>query len=77
MPVIQQAGLDPKKVDCRLNWGMPEKPKVEDLLPMIADVARYRPDIISAKEFRKILIDMGLTLETEKAASTESAQKQF
>ena len=24
---------------------------------------RHRPDIISAKEFRKILVDMGLALE--------------
>jgi len=64
VPVIQQAGLEPKKADCRLNWGMPEKPDVEALLPMLADIARDRPDIISAKEFRKILVDMGLKLET-------------
>jgi len=43
---------------------MPEKPDVEALLPMLADIARDRPDIISAKEFRKILVDMGLKLET-------------
>ena len=42
---------------------MPEKPNVEDLLPMLADIARDRPDVISAKEFRKILVDMGLALE--------------
>jgi hypothetical protein len=61
--IIDQAGFDFKKVECRLNWGMPEKPDVEALLPMLVNVARDRPDIISAKEFRKILIDMGLALE--------------
>jgi len=64
--LIIQANLDPKKADCRLNWGMPEKPNGEDLLPMLADIARDRPEIISAVEFRKILIDMGLPLEAEK-----------
>lgn len=42
---------------------MPEKPYVETLLPMLADIARDRHDIISSKEFRKILVDMGLALE--------------
>jgi len=41
---------------------MPEKPDVETLLPMLVNIARDRPDIISAKEFRKILVDMGLAL---------------
>ncbi len=61
--VITQEGFDYKQADCRLNWGMPEKPDVEALLPMLANIAKDRPDIISAKEFRKILVDMGLTLE--------------
>jgi hypothetical protein len=63
--------LDPKKADCRLNWGMPEKPDVEALLPMLANIARDRPDIISAKEFRKILVDMGLTLEKAEETSVD------
>jgi len=69
--IIRQAGFDYKKADCRLNWGMPEKPDVEALLPMLADIARDRPDIISAKEFRKILVDMGLALE--KAEESEDS----
>jgi len=44
---------------------MPEKPDVEALLPMLANIAKDRPDIISSKEFRKILINMGLPLEKE------------
>jgi hypothetical protein len=46
-----------------LEWGLPEKPEVETLLPVLAQIARDRPDIISAREFRAILIDMGLALE--------------
>jgi len=65
VPAIQQAGLDPKAADCRLNWGMPEKPDVEALLPVLVQIARDRPDIISSKEFRKILVNMGLPLEKE------------
>ena len=33
--IINQAGFDYEKADCRLNWGMPEKPDVEALLPVI------------------------------------------
>jgi hypothetical protein len=50
---------------------MPEKPNVEDLISMLADIARDIPDIISAKEFRKILIEMGLALDVERALSSE------
>jgi hypothetical protein len=63
VPIIEQSGLDPKKAQVRLNWGMPEKPDIETLLPMLANIAKDRPDIISTKEFRKILIDMGLALD--------------
>lgn len=74
-PVLRQAGHDPVKAEVRLEWGLPEKPEVEALLPVLAQIARDRPDIISAEEFRKILIDMGLALEkaeeeTEEEVST-------
>jgi len=62
-PIVEQAGYDPGKAAVRLNWGMPEKPDVEAFLPILAQVATDRPDIISAEEFRGILIDMGLPLE--------------
>jgi hypothetical protein len=62
-PIIEQAGLDPKKAQVRLNWGMPEKPDIDALLPMLTDIAKDRSDVISTEEFRKILIDMGLKLE--------------
>jgi hypothetical protein len=62
-PIIKQAGLDPKKAQVRLNWGMPEKPDINALLPILTDIAKDWSDVISTEEFRKILIDMGLTLE--------------
>jgi hypothetical protein len=30
---------------------------------MLVNILRDRPDVISAKEFQKILVDMGLALE--------------
>lgn len=69
--VIKQAGHDVVEADVRLNWGLPEKPDVEALLPILADIARDRPDIISAKEFRKILVDMGLALEKAEEEAEE------
>jgi len=42
---------------------MPQKPDVKKLLPMLVNIARDRNDIISSKEFRKILVDMVLALE--------------
>jgi len=68
-PVVKQAGLDPQKAAVRLNWGMPEKPDINALLPMLAQIARDRPDVIRAEEFRNILIDMGLPFE--KAETSE------
>ena len=70
-PVIQQAELDPKETDCRLNWGMSEKPEVEALLPVLAQIATNRPNVISTKEFRKILVDMGLPLEKAEEETEE------
>jgi hypothetical protein len=43
------------------------------LLLMLANIASDRPDIISAKEFRKILVDMGLQLEAEENNSTKNS----
>jgi hypothetical protein len=61
--VVKQTGYDPQKAAVRLNWGMPEKPDINTLLPILAQLAKDRPDIITAQEFRDILIDMGLSLE--------------
>jgi hypothetical protein len=62
-PVAKQAGLDPQKAAVRLNWGIPEKPDINALLPVLAQIAIARPDVITTPELRNILIDMGLSLE--------------
>jgi len=76
-PVIKQAGLDSVKANCRLNWGIPEKPDINALLPILSSIARDRPDVILAHEFRAILKDLGLPLEeTEQSAvAPESSQQ--
>jgi len=50
---------------------MPEKPEIEALLPVLAQIARDRPDILSAEEFRDILIDMGLPLKKAEPETDE------
>ena len=70
-PLLEQDELDSKKADCRLNWGMQEKPNVEAILPMLVNIYKDKTDIVTAKEFRKILIDMGLALEAENKANTK------
>jgi hypothetical protein len=62
-PIVKQADLDPQKAAVRLNWGMPEKPDINALLPILSQLAKDRPDIITTQEFRDVLIDIGLSLE--------------
>jgi hypothetical protein len=62
-PIVKHVSLDPQKASVRLYWCMPEKPDINALLPILAQLAKDRPDIITAQEFRDILIDMGLSLE--------------
>ena len=69
--VIKQAGYDPVKAAVRVNWGLPEKPEIEALLPVLVQIATTRPDVISTAEFRDILIDMGLPLEKAKPEQPE------
>jgi len=54
---------------------MPEKPDVEALLPVLIQIAKDRPDIISVKEFRKILVDLGLALEKAVGADETKSEK--
>jgi len=42
---------------------------------MLVNIAKDRPDIVSAKEFRKILVDMGLALE--KAEGLKETKAEF
>lgn len=72
--VLKQSGYDPAQANVRLNWGMPEKPDIEALLPVLTNIARDRPEIIKTSEFRKLLIDMGLPLEKEEEAEGEESE---
>lgn len=56
--VIQQAGLDPKKADVRLNWSVEEKPEllVQDMLKA------FELGAIRAEELRKMLTKIGWEL---------------
>jgi hypothetical protein len=59
--VVAAAGLDPVKAQMRLNWGMPEQldyEKLTGLLSQLVQLAKDRPDVISADELRKILRDI-------------------
>jgi len=56
--VIRQAGLDPKRANCRLVWGYPEKPEIrmEDMLKA-AELG-----LIRVEELRKMLKKSGWEL---------------
>ncbi|MFQ5758373.1 MAG: hypothetical protein ACE5IF_01700 [Candidatus Bathyarchaeia archaeon] len=65
-PVIEQAGLDPAKAGCRLNWGMADKPEVA-----VADVLRaFELGAIRVEELRKMLEKAGWELwEAEESSN--------
>ncbi|MCW4016830.1 MAG: hypothetical protein NWF06_10705 [Candidatus Bathyarchaeota archaeon] len=62
-PIIQQAGLDPKKANCRLNWGT-EKPevKLEDLIRLAEMSSNQENPIVRPEEVRKNLVKAGFEL---------------
>jgi len=64
VPVVAQAGYDPKKVDCRLNWGLPERPQISaaDVVRLAEVSAQYGVQFIRAEEVRRMLIKMGFDL---------------
>jgi len=58
VPVLLQAGIDPKEAECRLNWGAPQKPSFQ-----IADALKaYEIGVISVDELRKMLVEAGWIL---------------
>jgi hypothetical protein len=62
-PLIQQAGLNPKKANIRLNWGN-EKPetKLEDLIRLAEISATSETPYVKPEEVRKNLIKAGFEL---------------
>jgi hypothetical protein len=67
-PVVAQAGLDPKKVDCRLNWGLPERPQISaaDVVRLAEVSAQYGVQYVRPEEVRRILVKMGFDITIEK-----------
>jgi len=62
-PVIQQAGLNPTKANCRLNWGK-ETPEVKlgDLIQLAEISASSGVEYVRPEEVRKNLIKSGFEL---------------
>jgi len=72
-PVIKQAGLDPNKAECRLNWGMPETPEIEleDVVRLAEISATSGVQYVRPDEVRKILVKMGFELTEPKEIEPE------
>jgi hypothetical protein len=62
--VIEQASLDVKKADCRLNWGMPETPEIEvvDIVKFAEVSATSRIQYVRPDEVHKMLVKIGFEL---------------
>lgn len=60
--VVSQAGFEPAEANVRLQWGLPQKPKVE-----INDVLKaYELGVIDVEELRRMLVKAGWELWTQK-----------
>ncbi len=66
-PLIEQAGMNPTKANCRLNWGR-EKPevKLEDLIRLAEISATSEASYVRPEEVRKNLIKAGFELWEKK-----------
>ena len=60
VPVLEQAGFDPKQARCRLNWGVPEALDYEKLAALLPQLVVLTRDVaaIKPREMRKILRDV-------------------
>jgi len=77
-PVIAQAGYDPKKVACRLNWGLPERPQISaaDIVKLAEVSAQHSVQYVHPEEVRRMLVKMGFDLTIEEAGNKAQKQKQ-
>jgi len=68
-PVIAQAEFDPRKVDCRLNWVVPERPQISaaDIVRLAEVSAQYGVQYVRPEEVRRMLVKMGFDLIVESA----------
>ncbi len=71
-PVLRQAGFEPAEAKVRLNWGIPETPKIvlADLIKA-AEIGLIRPE-----EFRKNAVKFGWELwESQESKAFQEAKK--
>jgi len=63
-PLIAQTGFDPKKADCRLVWGLPERPEMGlgDVVRLAEISAQSGVRYVSVEEVRRMLIKLGFDL---------------
>jgi ketopantoate hydroxymethyltransferase len=78
VPVIAQAGLDPEKANCRLHWGMPDRPKIEvaDVIRLAEVSASYGISYVHPEEVRRMLAKMGFELAESESSSVVSVKKE-
>jgi hypothetical protein len=67
LPIIAQAGFDSKKADCRLHWGLPERPQITaaDVVRLAEVSAQSGVQFVRAEEVRRMLVKMGFDLAVE------------
>jgi hypothetical protein len=69
--VIQQAGLDPRKADCRLIWGAPEVPEL-----LVSDQLKaFELNVIRRDELRKMLVKQGWELCEPEEVDAHAVEK--
>ncbi len=71
--VVAQAGLDPRRAQVRLNWGMPESLDYEKLSQLLGHLVtimeKVGPGVVAPQELRKILRDVArLPLDEQEVA---------
>ena len=69
--VIEQAGLEPKKAEIRLNWGTPKEPELVTL-----DILKaFELGVLSKEEVRKMLLEFGWKIESLPSEGSSKAMK--
>jgi len=65
--VLEDHGFDPSEVRVRLNWGLPERPEISlgDLFRAAYPPSEVYEPLVSRREARKMLRDLGWPLEPE------------
>jgi len=76
-PLVGQMGFDSKKAECRLVWGLPERPEVGvgDVVRLAEVSAQSGVRYVSAEEVRRMLVRLGFDL-SESPYSQRSVEEE-